>query len=209
MLQLRMAGPLSEAPAPRSLPPLFIHARPQHPTGATVHHGPDAYCFTGKQLRALAHLMKRVGLIIWQQVGAPGRRLPAGAGHAGQRRRPARWGCAWSEGSAGGARARCRSLAAHRLAPLTRPSPAPPPVPSRPARPQALLFPQHITKLGTLRLDDPGNLRVEEVRRRRVGPAGGRGRCARVSTPPSVSDRCESARAPLQGARRRPGDRVR
>ena len=28
---------------------------------------------------------------------------------------------------------------------------------------QALLFPQHISKLGTLRLDEPGKLRVEEV----------------------------------------------
>ena len=28
---------------------------------------------------------------------------------------------------------------------------------------QALLFPQHITKLGCLRLDDPNNLQVEVV----------------------------------------------
>lgn len=47
--------------------------------------GPDTYCFTGKQLRAMAQLMRRVGLVLWQQ---------------------------------------------------------------------ALLFPTHITKLGTLRLDD-------------------------------------------------------
>ncbi|PRW58056.1 mTERF domain-containing mitochondrial isoform A [Chlorella sorokiniana] len=61
--------------------------------GATVQSGPETYCFTGKQLRALAHLMRRVGLVLWQQ---------------------------------------------------------------------ALLFPQHITKLGTVRLDDPNNLHVEE-----------------------------------------------
>lgn len=64
------------------------------PAGAAVQDGPDLYRFTGKQLRALAHLMRRVGLMLWQQ---------------------------------------------------------------------ALLFPQHITKLGCLRLDDPNNLHEEEV----------------------------------------------
>ena len=29
--------------------------------------GSETYCFTGKQLRALAHLMRRVGLVLWQQ----------------------------------------------------------------------------------------------------------------------------------------------
>ena len=29
--------------------------------------GPETYCFSGKQLRALAHLMRRVGLVLWQQ----------------------------------------------------------------------------------------------------------------------------------------------
>lgn len=61
--------------------------------GAAVQDGPDLYRFTGKQLRTLAHLMRRVGLMLWQQ---------------------------------------------------------------------ALLFPQHITKLGCLRLDDPNNLHVEQ-----------------------------------------------
>lgn len=78
-----LAGPLPCPSSPRS-------------AGATVQEGPDKYRFTGKQLRQLAHLMRRVGLMLWQQ---------------------------------------------------------------------ALLFPQHITKLGTLRLDDPNNLHVEEVRR--------------------------------------------
>lgn len=37
------------------------------PAGATVQCGPETYCFSGKQLRALAHLMRRVGLVLWQQ----------------------------------------------------------------------------------------------------------------------------------------------
>ncbi|EFN55618.1 hypothetical protein CHLNCDRAFT_52245 [Chlorella variabilis] len=61
--------------------------------GAAVQDGPHLYRFTGQQLRSLASLMRRVGLMLWQQ---------------------------------------------------------------------ALLFPQHISKLGTLRLDEPGKLRVEE-----------------------------------------------
>lgn len=69
-----------------------------------VEDGPCSYRFTGHQLRALANLMRRVGLMLWQQ---------------------------------------------------------------------ALLFPSHITKLGTLRLDEPCNLRVEEVRQ----PGGSTGAC--------------------------------
>jgi hypothetical protein len=73
------------------------HATPLHNAplpGAAVEHGPFLYRFTGQQLRALASLMRRTGLMLWQQ---------------------------------------------------------------------ALLFPSHITKLGTLRLDDPSNPAVGQV----------------------------------------------
>lgn len=82
-----------------------------------MHDGADTYCFTGKQLRSLASLMRRVGLVLWQQ---------------------------------------------------------------------ALLFPQHITKLGMLRLDDPNNLHVEEVRLEEVGNlhlGGKEGELAEQSAP--------------------------
>jgi hypothetical protein len=35
--------------------------------GAAVQEGPDAYRFTGQQLRHLAHLLNRVAQMVWQQ----------------------------------------------------------------------------------------------------------------------------------------------
>ena len=112
--------------------------------------GLDTYCFTGKQLRHLAHLMRRVGLVLWQQallfpqvrrqglLWLPLLLLRAAAlGHAERE---------------GHGRRCCLLVHVPPTAPLT-----PPP------HPHAARAVQHITKLGTLRLDDPNNLHVEAV----------------------------------------------
>ena len=69
-LQLVQCGGAPACHQTHSLRSPFCSTRALHPsiaTGATVQCGPEIYCFSGKQLRALAHLMRRVGLVLWQQ----------------------------------------------------------------------------------------------------------------------------------------------
>ena len=72
-----MCTAVARGAAARCVPSLRLALLPRArslPEGAVVRDGPHLYRFTGQQLRALANTMRRVGLMLWQQV-RPGLRL--------------------------------------------------------------------------------------------------------------------------------------